>query len=79
MEAENVALIKPLVKVGLGISIIPLHSAYEELERKDLHCLKILNHKIARQVGLVFHKSEHVPKILSELIGLFKEVQRTGT
>jgi DNA-binding transcriptional LysR family regulator len=78
MEAENVALIKPLVKIDLGISIIPLHSASEELERKELHCLRIRKHKIVRQVGLVFHKSEPIPKILAELVGLFKEAQRKG-
>lgn len=76
MEAENVALIKPLVKIDLGISIIPSRSVSEELRRKELHCLKIRNHKVIRQVGLVYQKSEHVPKILTELIRLFKEVQR---
>ena len=75
MEAENVALIKPLVKIDLGISIIPLRSVSEELERGELHYLKIKNHRLIRQVGLVFHKSEYIPKMLSELIRLFKEVQ----
>lgn len=73
MEAENVALIKPLVKIDLGISIIPLRSVSEELERRELHCLKIRNYRLIRQVGLVYHKSEYIPKILSELIRLFKE------
>jgi LysR family cyn operon transcriptional activator len=79
MEAENVALIKPLVKIDLGISIIPLRSVSEELQRGELHCLKIRDHKVVRQVGLVYHKSDHIPKILSELIRLFKEVQRQET
>jgi DNA-binding transcriptional LysR family regulator len=76
MEAENVALIKPLVKIDLGISIIPSRSVAEELERGELHSLKIRNHKIIRQVGLVYHKSEHIPNILTEMIRLLKEVQR---
>src|SRR5581483_1897654 len=75
MEAENVALIKPLVKIDLGISIIPLRSVSEELQRGELHCLKISNHRLIRKVGLVYHKSEYIPKMLSELIRLFKEVQ----
>jgi len=75
MEAENVALIKPLVKIDLGISIIPLRSVSEELDRGELHCLKIKNHRLIRQVGLVYHKSEYIPKMLSELIRLFKETQ----
>lgn len=76
MEAENVALIKPLVKIDLGISIIPLLAVSDELERGELHSLKIRNQKISRQVGLVYHKSETPPRILTELVRLFKEVQR---
>ena len=76
MEAENVALIKPLVKIDLGISIIPVRSVSEELQRGELHCLKIKDHRLTRQVGLVYHKADFIPKMLSELIRLFKEVQR---
>jgi DNA-binding transcriptional LysR family regulator len=61
------------VKIDLGISIIPLCSVSEEVRRKELHCLKIQNHKVTRQVGLVYHKSDHLPKIILELIRLFEE------
>jgi len=76
MEAENVALIKPFVKIDLGISIVPVRAIAEELQRKELHCLKIKGYKLIRRVGLVFHKSKYVPKMLAELIRLFKERQR---
>lgn len=75
MEAENVALIKPLVKIDLGIGIVPLRSIAEELQRGELHCLRIKNRRLVRQVGLVYHKSEYIPKMLAELIQLFKEMQ----
>jgi LysR family transcriptional regulator, cyn operon transcriptional activator len=75
MEAENVALIKPLVKIDLGISIVPVRAIAEELQRGELHCLRIKSHKLIRRVGLVYHKSEYVPKMLAELIRLFKETQ----
>lgn len=73
MEAENVAMIKPLVKINMGISIIPIGAAMEELKRKELHWLRIEGHRLDRQVGLVYLKSENMPKILAELIRLFKE------
>jgi DNA-binding transcriptional LysR family regulator len=76
MESENVATIKPLVKIDLGISIIPLRSVADELKRKELHCLEIRDHKVTRQVGLVYHKSDYLPRVLLELIRLFKETQR---
>jgi len=75
METENVATIKPLIKIDLGISIIPLRAVAEELKRKELHCLRIRGHRVTREVGLVFLKSNDTPKVLSELIRLFKDVQ----
>jgi DNA-binding transcriptional LysR family regulator len=76
MESENVATIKPLVKINLGISIIPLRAVAEELKRKELHCLRVRGHPIARQLGLVYLKSDHTSNALQELIRLFKEGQK---
>jgi LysR family cyn operon transcriptional activator len=75
MEIENVAMIKPLIKIDMGISIIPLSAVVEELKRKELHCLRIRGRRIARQMGLVYLKSDPTPKVLLELIRLFIEVQ----
>jgi LysR family cyn operon transcriptional activator len=77
MEAENVAIIKPLVKIDLGLTIIPYRAIADEVKRKELHCLRIRNHKVTRQVGIVFHKSDHLPKALSELIRLFRHQRDT--
>ncbi len=73
MESENVATIKPLVRIDLGITIIPHRAIADEVKRKELHCLRIRNHRLSRQVGIVFCKSDHLSKVLSELIRLFKE------
>jgi DNA-binding transcriptional LysR family regulator len=75
MEAENVAMIKPLVKIDLGISIIPLRAVAEEVRRGELHVLRIKDFKPVRQIGLVYHKSEYTPRMLSELIRIFRKVQ----
>jgi DNA-binding transcriptional LysR family regulator len=68
-------MIKPLIRIDMGISIIPLHAVADELKRKELHSLRIRDHRIVRQVGLVYLKSNHTPKILSELIRVFTQVQ----
>lgn len=78
MESENVATIKPLVKIDLGISIIPIQSVADEIKRKELHCLKIRDYKVSRQVGLVYHKSDTLPKMLAELIRIFRELPKRG-
>lgn len=74
MEAENVAMIKPLIKINMGIGIIPLRAVEAELKRKELHCLRIRSHRVVRQMGLVYLKSDHIPKVLSELLRLFQEL-----
>jgi hypothetical protein len=53
MEAKNVATIKPLVKINLGISIIPYPAVAEETKRQELHCLKIRDYELSREAGLV--------------------------
>ncbi len=73
MEGENVATIKPLVKIDLGVTIIPYRAIADEVRRKELHCLRIRDRKVTRQVGMVYQKSDNLPKVLSELIRLFKE------
>ena len=45
------------------------------VRRGELHVLRIRDFKPVRQIGLVYHKSESVPRILSELIRLFRKVQ----
>ncbi len=77
MEAENVAMIKPLIKINMGIGIIPFAAVEDEVKRKELHCVRVRGHQLQRQMGLVYLKSDHVPKILEELIGLFKTSHHT--
>jgi DNA-binding transcriptional LysR family regulator len=74
MELDSVATIKPLVKIGLGISILPLRAVTEEVKRRELHYLKIRDYKLARQLGIVFQKSDPRPRIVSELGALFKSL-----
>ena len=79
MAAENVATIKPLVKINLGISILPARSVFEEVERKELHMLRLADYKLVRAQGLVFQKSAAQPKILTELIRFFSVLEETSS
>lgn len=73
MEAGNVATIRPLVRANLGVTIIPLPAVLEEAARGELHYLRISDHKLTRQLGLVLQRSEYLPRILSELARLFTD------
>jgi DNA-binding transcriptional LysR family regulator len=73
MEAETVATIKPLVRINLGIGLLPLRAVAAESQRKELHYLRIRSTPLVREIGLVFLKSDFQPKPLLDLIKLFKQ------
>jgi DNA-binding transcriptional LysR family regulator len=73
MESESVATIKPLVRINLGVSLLPLRSVLSEARRGELHYVRILDEKIIREIGLVCHKADYKPKALAEIISLFRK------
>lgn len=73
MESESVVTIKPLVRINLGVSLLPLRSVLAESSRGELHYLRIRDEKLIREIGLVCHKADYKPKALAEIIGLFQK------
>ena len=71
MESESVATIKPMVRINLGVSLLPLRSVANEAKRGELHYLHLRGEKLTRDIGLVVHKSDYKPKTLLQLIDLF--------
>ena len=75
MEAENVATIKPLVAINLGISILPRRAVQAEVKRGELHYLRLRGHKLSRTISLVFPRADSRPRVLTELIQLFRNLE----
>lgn len=76
MESESVVTIKPLVRINLGVSLLPLRSVLAEARRGELHVVHLRDENIVREIGLVCHKADYKPKALAELIGLFQAERR---
>ena len=72
MESESVATIKPLVRVNLGVSILPLVAVAAEAKRGELIYLRFVGERLTREIALAFHKSNYHPKPLFELIEILK-------
>jgi DNA-binding transcriptional LysR family regulator len=72
MVSENVATIKPLVRINLGISLLPLPAVAVEARRGELHYLRIRGERLTRDIGLVTHKDDYKPKALLDLMALFR-------
>ena len=76
MESENIASIRPLVRINLGVSILPLAAVADEAKRGELKYLRLADEPLTRDIGLVTHKSNYQPRLLLELISLFKTTVR---
>lgn len=75
MEFDNIETVKRAVEIGAGISILPLVTVNNELDRKALRTVKISGKPLARPLGILILKkrSESVPvarftEILTDLI-----------
>ena len=77
MQMENVEIIKPLVDIGLGITIIPYQSIVREVEAGTLHYARISGHPLYRKLGLVMLKMNYRPIPLQRIVTLFKEMIST--
>ena len=71
MESETVAMIKPLVQINLGVSILPLPAVIPEVRRGELHYLRF-REKLKRDIGLVYLKNDYQPRAVQELLELFR-------
>ena len=78
MESENIASIRPLVRINLGVSILPLAAVADEARRGELTYLRLADEPLTRDIGLVAHKSNYQPRLLLELMNLFKNPRRQG-
>lgn len=73
MESENVATIKPLVRINLGVALLPLRSVVAEARHGELHYVRVRDWKLFRETGLVRQRSVYKPNALTELIALFSK------
>lgn len=70
MESESVSLIKPLVQIDFGVSIVPRRAIMAEAKRGELHHLKLAGAPLERQIGLVYQRSAYQPRAMRAFIAL---------
>ncbi|MBI4455987.1 MAG: LysR family transcriptional regulator [Acidobacteria bacterium] len=74
MDTENVEIIKAMVHSGLGISIIPYQAVARELRNGRFFCSRIEGHKLFRETGWVYLRSNPVPRMVQEVLSVFQRV-----
>lgn len=75
LETENVEILKALVSIGMGLTIIPYQAIAQEVRAGTLACARISGAGLTRETGWVYPRLTHMPRAVQELIRLFDDVR----
>ena len=71
METENVEIIKAMVASGLGIGLIPYSAVAKDLRAGRFAFTRVRGHRLYRETGWVYLKSDYVPRTITEVLRVF--------
>jgi DNA-binding transcriptional LysR family regulator len=74
-ETENVEIIKALVRIRLGISIVPYQAVAREVLAGQLFCARIAGRRLFRETGWVYVRSSRLPRAVTEMRRIFEEIR----
>jgi DNA-binding transcriptional LysR family regulator len=74
METENVEILKALVAIGLGLTIIPYQAVAREVRAGQLRCARLAGVSMVRETGWVYMRATRVPRVVQQM---FEALQRT--
>ena len=75
LETENVEILKALVMIGMGLTIIPYQAVAAEVAAGQLACARLTGAILERETGWVYPRSLHVSRAVGELIKMFETVR----
>ena len=75
METENVEIIKAMVKIGLGIGILPYLAIAREVRAGQFFCARVEGQKLVRETGWVYAGGSRVPRPVQELLKAFDAIR----
>jgi DNA-binding transcriptional LysR family regulator len=74
-ETENVEIIKALVMVGMGITIIPYQAVAREVRAGQLFCARLSGVQLVRETGWVHLRLNRVPRAVQEMMRTLEHVR----
>ena len=75
METENVEIIKAMVTINLGVTIVPYTPVAKDVRTGRLASTRIRGRRLFRDTGWVYLKAEHRPRTVTELLRTFDEMK----
>jgi DNA-binding transcriptional LysR family regulator len=73
MQNDQADSIKELVKLGLGVSLLPLWSVSEDVRRGTLRIVRLPDRHLFSETGLIYRKSPYIPAAVQALVGVAHE------
>lgn len=74
-ETENVEIIKSLVRVGMGVTIIPYQAVAREVRAGTLFCARIAGQQLVRETGWVHLRVNRVPRAVQEMMKTLERIR----
>ena len=74
-ETENVEIIKALVRINMGVTIIPYQAVAREVRSGHLLCARIAGQQLVRETGWVHLRLNRVPRPVQEMMKTFDRIR----
>jgi DNA-binding transcriptional LysR family regulator len=74
-ETENVEIIKALVRINMGVTIIPYQAVAREVRSGHLFCARIAGQQLVRETGWVHLRLNRVPRPVQEMMNTFDRIR----
>lgn len=74
-ETESVEILKALVMVGMGMTIIPYQAVAREVRAGQLFCSRISGVQLVRETGWVHLRLNRVPRAVQVMMGMFERIR----
>ena len=73
MQCDNIEILKKMVEVGLGISLVPLLSVRQESHTGELKVMRLLDHVMRRPLAMVHRKGKNLSRPQRAFVDLLVE------
>jgi DNA-binding transcriptional LysR family regulator len=74
MEFDNVETVKRAVEIEAGLSIVPLTTVTQEIEKKTLACVEIQDGEFFRPIAAIYKKNRVLSPAMKQFLAILKGV-----
>ena len=76
LEVDNIATIKDLIRLNMGVSILPRSTCMDEVQKGKMTILPVENMSMARETNIVYQQDFSHMEVLQEILDLYRSSSR---